>query len=130
MVRCSKCGSRRVASITAKCSDLFSEVIDDKEVEGYVPRIEIYCMDCGQIQGKGPIPSIPLDEVATHVVAQTQWWWCVDPRHGEPCPNGGSLVQRGCTACIAECDSKAMFYGSWIAAVAKLAARRKSKADG
>ena len=57
-----KCGSNRIAYISAKSSDLnFVRVGEESSVEGYVPRdmgigggdyVEFdWCLNCGQIQG-------------------------------------------------------------------------------
>lgn len=75
-MKCSSCDSSRIASVSGKCSDLcFADVqVGDKTVEhdGYVPRdmgvgggedVSItYCLDCGQIQGKWPLPPTELEE--------------------------------------------------------------------
>jgi hypothetical protein len=65
---CQRCNSSRVASFSAKCSDLSSYSIGDgKQTEpDYVPRdlgigggdyVEFrYCLDCGQMQGDFAIP--------------------------------------------------------------------------
>ena len=69
-----KCGSERIASITAKCSDLcFTYLPGRKEIEGYVvdeigigggDYVEFdYCLDCGQMQGTFPITEETIDEV-------------------------------------------------------------------
>ena len=61
------CDHNRIISISAKCSDLFSASYGDLSIDGYVPEgIGIsddsdyvafdYCISCGQIQGKFPIP--------------------------------------------------------------------------
>lgn len=66
MKHCQKCKSKKLVSITAKCSDMcFIQFWDGKEQDGYVPSkfgigsgdyVEFtYCWDCGQIQGKFPI---------------------------------------------------------------------------
>lgn len=63
-----KCGSSRILEVCAKCSDLCSwRTAGGEWQEGYVPTgkgigedmdyVEIaFCMDCGQIQGKFPLP--------------------------------------------------------------------------
>lgn len=70
MRQCQTCGSKRVARIQAKCSDMFHISADGVEHEGYVPNnIAVgepdgcgdyvgfsYCMHCGQIQDKFPLP--------------------------------------------------------------------------
>ena len=70
-----KCGSKRIATVQAKSSDLNFISIGDKEHNGYVPKdmgigegdyIEFdYCLDCGQIQGEFPLPSTKLEEEST-----------------------------------------------------------------
>lgn len=66
---CDNCGSGRVATITAKCSDLFCFSYNDIDYDGYVPDdlgiadesgygdyVEFsYCLECGKIQGEFPI---------------------------------------------------------------------------
>lgn len=63
---CKRCSSNRVAGISGKTSDLFYMRIGDKEHNGYVlsgfgigqgDYIDFnYCLNCGQIQHKFPIP--------------------------------------------------------------------------
>lgn len=61
MSECDKCGSERVLTISAKCSDMCSLSFLGKEKHGYVPhdlligggdyiKIDI-CLDCGKAQG-------------------------------------------------------------------------------
>jgi hypothetical protein len=63
-----KCGSNRVARVSAKCSDLCWINVPhlNKESDGYVPTnvglgddsdyIDVgYCLDCGSLQGKFPV---------------------------------------------------------------------------
>lgn len=64
-MECDKCSSNRVASVSAKCSDLCSFEFGGREKDGYVPyNVGIgggdyvqfdYCLTCGKIQGKFPI---------------------------------------------------------------------------
>ena len=60
------CGSERLMTVSAKCSDLCHISLPEGEIEGYVPddlnigggdyvRIEV-CMDCGRVQGEWPLP--------------------------------------------------------------------------
>lgn len=63
---CQRCGSERIMSLTAKCSDLCSVQINGAEDRGYVPGglgigggdyVEFsLCLECGQIQGEFPRP--------------------------------------------------------------------------
>lgn len=67
-----KCGSERIASLSGKTSDCCFTSIGGNEVDGYVPRdmgvgggdyIDLtYCLDCGQIQGKFPLPLCDLEQ--------------------------------------------------------------------
>lgn len=85
---CQECGSDRIASISAKCSDLFSVSIGIAEHDGYVPRdmnigggdyMEIdLCLDCGHVQGNWPLPATKLEKI--HEPAKTSEWAC-DPRY-------------------------------------------------
>ena len=64
-MECQRCESTRVLEIQAKCNDMFSMWMDEKEYQGYVPDeigigggdyIEFaYCLDCGQIQKDFPL---------------------------------------------------------------------------
>lgn len=70
---CQKCGSNRILSFSAKCSDMFNCSIGQKEHDGYVPedvglggRYGDYvsgdlCMNCGQLQGTWPLPQSELE---------------------------------------------------------------------
>lgn len=71
-MNCRNCNSTRIANVNAKASDLFFVSIGDKEEDGYLPRdmgigggdyLKMsYCLDCGQIQGKFPLPKVELEE--------------------------------------------------------------------
>lgn len=63
-----KCGSNRIARVSAKCSDLcWVEVPHlNTEKDGYVPSniglgdesdyVDVdFCLDCGRLQGKFPV---------------------------------------------------------------------------
>ena len=72
MKTCQRCGSTRVAYVSGKCSDCFGCDVGSHEYQGYVPGdmgigggdyIEFdYCLDCGQIQNKFPVPATELEE--------------------------------------------------------------------
>ena len=72
-MNCQRCGSTRIADVYGKCSDLCVVEIGDNEHDGYVPSdmgigggddISFnVCLDCGQIQGKFPLPPTELEEV-------------------------------------------------------------------
>ena len=63
--RCQQCNSKRLANISGHCSDMFSFNGDEYSHNGYVPYninigggdyVEIvFCLQCGQMQGKFPI---------------------------------------------------------------------------
>lgn len=65
-VSCQRCHSHRVAHLSAKSSDMAFFSLGDKEKDGYLPDdvgigggdyVELsYCLDCGQIQGRFPLP--------------------------------------------------------------------------
>ena len=71
-MKCQKCGSKRVGWVNAKCSDCCATGIDEKEQDGYVPDdlgigngdyVEFdFCFNCGQIQGKFPLPISILED--------------------------------------------------------------------
>jgi hypothetical protein len=69
MIRCQRCGSDRIMSASAKCSDLGRVSLKNTSPpikrQGYIPgdlnigggdylKIDV-CLDCGQFQGKWPI---------------------------------------------------------------------------
>ena len=71
--RC-KCGSERIASVNGKTSDCCSVNMGSKALRGYVPtdmgigggdyiRFK-YCLDCGSIQDKFPLP--PVENLETN----------------------------------------------------------------
>ena len=74
---CESCGSDRIASVDAKCSDRFSMDIDDRNVVkgDYVPRdynigggdyVRFgYCLDCGQMEGEWPVEPSEIEETET-----------------------------------------------------------------
>jgi hypothetical protein len=72
MKNCQRCNSQRVATVSGKCSDLAFARMGKKEHQGYVPLdmgitddedyICInYCLECGQLQGKFPVPTCHLE---------------------------------------------------------------------
>jgi len=67
MNKCQRCGKDRVMFVSAKCSDLCVAEYRGVEHDGYVPKginidrwgdyVDVkFCLECGQIQGKWPIP--------------------------------------------------------------------------
>jgi hypothetical protein len=72
-VSCQRCNSERIAHVGAKCDDRCSVTIGEADSHGdYVPRdmrigggdyIEFaYCLECGQVQGKFPVPKTALED--------------------------------------------------------------------
>lgn len=75
---CQRCKSVRVASMSAKCSDMCDVSLHGQTMSGYVPYgfgigYDDYvnfnwCIDCGQIQDEFPLPltflegSAPMEE--------------------------------------------------------------------
>ena len=63
---CTRCGSERLMSVTAKCSDMCGVTLDNHDLDGYVPHglnigggdyIEFQvCVVCGQMQGTWNLP--------------------------------------------------------------------------
>jgi len=72
MMKCSRCESERVAEVGGKCSDMFSAELGDSSHQGYVPDdlgigggdyLEFsFCLDCGQLQGKFPLPPAAIEK--------------------------------------------------------------------
>lgn len=72
---CQRCKSKRIAEVNGKCSDMCSYEVSGTEVSGYVPSdlgvgggdyIEVkYCLDCGQLQGKFPLPVAEIEKDIT-----------------------------------------------------------------
>lgn len=66
------CGSARLCDYGGKTSDMNDFRVGGKEGDGYVPYdmgigggdyVEFtYCLDCGRIQGKFPLPKTELEE--------------------------------------------------------------------
>jgi hypothetical protein len=65
-MKCQRCKSERVLSLSAKCSDLCVVTWPDgREEDGYVPELPNLgggdyvefkvCLACGQVQGKWPV---------------------------------------------------------------------------
>lgn len=65
-MNCRNCNSKRILEITAKCSDCCAFTIGSVSGDGYVPKglgigggdyVDFkLCLECGQVQGKFPIP--------------------------------------------------------------------------
>lgn len=73
MSGCQACKSDRLATVTAKCDDRCSVTVGENDNRSdYVPRdmgigggdyVEFsYCLDCGRIQGRFPVPKTALEE--------------------------------------------------------------------
>jgi hypothetical protein len=70
--RCQRCSSSRLAHVLAHCSDMCSVDLAGRHLNDYVPRdlgigggddVQLdYCLDCGQIQGKFPLPTARMEE--------------------------------------------------------------------
>ncbi len=71
---CQRCASSRLARILAHCSDMCSVDLAGRHLHDYVPRdlgigggddVQFaYCLDCGQIQGKFPLPPTQMEAPA------------------------------------------------------------------
>lgn len=73
-MKCQRCESTRVASISGKCSDCCFTSVGGKEKDGYAPQdmglknsygdyVEFdWCLDCGQIQAQFPVPPCELED--------------------------------------------------------------------
>ena len=69
---CQQCRSPRLARVLAHCSDMCAIDLAGKHTSGYVPRDLgigggddvhfLYCLDCGQIQGKFPVPPTAIED--------------------------------------------------------------------
>ncbi len=72
IVACQQCRSPRLARVYCHCSDMYSIDLGGKHTHGYVPRdlgvgggdaVHFsYSLDCGQIQGKFPVPPTAIEE--------------------------------------------------------------------
>lgn len=71
-----KCGSKRIISVSGKCSDMCVLAYYGTEICGYVPQgVGIsnnedyldfsFCLDCGKIQGEFPISEKLIDNIFT-----------------------------------------------------------------
>lgn len=67
-MKCSTCDGKRIADISAKCSDMFSMTCDAEGIDDYngygICEMNIggddyiefkYCLDCGQMVGNWPV---------------------------------------------------------------------------
>jgi hypothetical protein len=73
ITQCQRCSSSRVVYVDAHCSDACQVVNHLRTKNGYVPRdLGIgggddvhftYCLECGQIQGKFPVPLAEIEEI-------------------------------------------------------------------
>ena len=69
---CQTCKSQRIAHVNGKTSDMCDIDVPGKSSNDYVPRdmgigggdyiCFAYCLDCGQIQGKFPLPPSALEQ--------------------------------------------------------------------
>jgi hypothetical protein len=68
---CQDCESTRIMWVSTKCSDRFYAGIGEREHGGYVLNdlniggddyVEFdFCLDCGQVQGRWPVPEHDLE---------------------------------------------------------------------
>ena len=71
-MNCQRCESQRIHNVSAKCSDMCNGDVNGRKHEGYVPEdLAIgggdyvnfsYCLDCGQIQNKVPLPISTIEK--------------------------------------------------------------------
>lgn len=75
-MRCQRCKGERILAVSSKCSDLCTLEYRDLKNDGHVPQnlnlMDEYCdydyvtfhlcLDCGQYQGKFPIPEETVRE--------------------------------------------------------------------
>ena len=69
---CSKCMSTRIANVSAKCNDMCSVTINNRDEVGYVPSglgigsgdyIHFaVCLNCGKLDGKWPKEEHELEQ--------------------------------------------------------------------
>ncbi len=69
---CQRCCGPRLARVLGHCSDMCSVDLTGRRTHGYVPRDLgigggddvhfLYCLDCGQIQGKFPLLPTALEQ--------------------------------------------------------------------
>jgi hypothetical protein len=74
MTNCKQCKSKRIAKVDGKTSDMCYISINGNVSNDYVPydmgigggdNLEFdFCMDCGQMAGKFPLPTSKLEENA------------------------------------------------------------------
>lgn len=78
-LKCLRCSSTRIMEVNAKCSDLCNVNLDGKYHDGYVPDDLnlcntndfgggdyvglMICVNCGQVQGKWPLPENVMDNI-------------------------------------------------------------------
>lgn len=70
---CQKCQNDRVVRVNAKCDDRIHINLNGVEHDGYVPSDmnigggdyinAAVCLDCGQLQGKWPLPPSVLETI-------------------------------------------------------------------
>ena len=68
---CQRCLSTRMAYILARCSDMCTVELAGRRRHDYVPRdlgigggddVQLtYCLDCGQLQGRFPLPQTNIE---------------------------------------------------------------------
>lgn len=101
MKTCQQCESTRLATISAKCSDMCSAGVQGgwSQEEGYVPSrmgigsgeyIEIeWCLNCGQIRGKWPMQKTGFEDLFGDPPGDSAYWIDEDgeemyePKEGE-----------------------------------------------
>ena len=72
-MNCQRCGKNRLVEVFGKTSDCCNTEYKGRQRDGYVPTdiglgndsdviVLTYCLDCGQIQGKWPLPEPDTSE--------------------------------------------------------------------
>ena len=106
MSDCQRCSSKRIASVTAKCSDCCGVSINEYNESGYVPddmgigngdTVEFkVCLECGQMQGAWPLEECKA-ETFDPKVCKSCGWNTFD-EVGE-CDNCGDRKEMWCPKC-------------------------------
>ncbi len=81
-MKCQRCNSGRIMSITAHAKDLHTVQFEDYEYDGYLPSdlgvgggddttID-YCLNCGQLQGQWPLEETGMETGRPHAKDQNE----------------------------------------------------------
>ena len=120
-MKCQKCNSERVAEISGKCSDCCSYSLGKNEMYGnyYVPvdmgvgggdYIQFsWCLNCGQLQGKFPLPQTEIEKEITDF--DLKEFYAANLNEGWNIESSPAMARRRMIQAATKISNK---FGAWL----------------